>query len=269
MHWEKTIHIRITWRRIVGTLLAASTVANLIIAGAVYGADSDPPVFTHTLLPMTSSLTDAVTVSTSASAPSQPLAGTYIPGVILSETPTVTSTDTPTQISTDISTWRLCIRKFYWPRYRVLYGDTLFGIAYVTGSTVQELMSANCLSTNRIYIGQVLFVPRGIGDALTSAPTATPTPTSTETPSATLTATQTLTATYTDTPSSTPTATPTSTDTPSVTPTVSPTLTYTPSLTGTISQTSTYTFTPTPTVPLRITLTVSPGTGTTTVVGPN
>ena len=42
MHWEKKICIRITIRRIVGTVLAASAVANLIIVGAVFGADASP-----------------------------------------------------------------------------------------------------------------------------------------------------------------------------------------------------------------------------------
>ena len=100
MHWEKTIHIRITLRRIVGTILATSTVANLIIAGAAYGAASDPPALTQTLAQATSSLTSTVTVSTSASAASEPSAVTHIPGVTLTET----SGLTPTEIITATNT---------------------------------------------------------------------------------------------------------------------------------------------------------------------
>jgi hypothetical protein len=52
MHWEKRICIRITIRRIVGAILAASTVANVVIVGAVFGAESAPaaPTMTSTLI---------------------------------------------------------------------------------------------------------------------------------------------------------------------------------------------------------------------------
>ena len=39
MHWEKKICIRLTIRRIVVTILAASAVTNLVIVGVVFGAD--------------------------------------------------------------------------------------------------------------------------------------------------------------------------------------------------------------------------------------
>lgn len=223
MHWEKTIHIRITLRRIVGTILAASTVANLIIAGAVYGADSDPPAFTQTSVTAASSSTNTGTVSTSASTVQEPSpALTHSPGI--TETPGTTPTDTllPTQTSTDLPEWRLCIRKFYWPTYRVQYGDTLFRIASATGSTVRELMTANCLRNNRIYAGQVLYVPRPISNPLTSTPTPTQTPSPTNTPSPTTTDTPTVTYTATDTPTNTPTNTPSPTETFTATATDTP-----------------------------------------------
>ena len=40
MHGEKKICIRLTLRRIVGALMLASIAANLVIVGAVFGADS-------------------------------------------------------------------------------------------------------------------------------------------------------------------------------------------------------------------------------------
>jgi hypothetical protein len=48
MHWEKEIRIRITIRRIVIAILAASTVVNLMIVGAVFGAESPPAAPTVT-----------------------------------------------------------------------------------------------------------------------------------------------------------------------------------------------------------------------------
>ncbi len=46
-----------------------------------------------------------------------------------------------------------------WVVYYVQRGDTLFGIAQQVNSTVSQLKSANCLSSNNIRTGQKLFVP--------------------------------------------------------------------------------------------------------------
>lgn len=87
-----------------------------------------------------------------------------------------------------------------WPAHIVVYGDTLFNIAVRTGTTVESLKQANCLTSDMIFRGQPLRVPR-----LPPANTPTPTPTSSPTPSGTPTATNTPV-----TPSVTPaTATPT------------------------------------------------------------
>ena len=54
-----------------------------------------------------------------------------------------------------------CTLRTDWPTYVVRPGDTLFTIAQRTGSTVAELMTANCLTNpNIIYAGQRLYVPR-------------------------------------------------------------------------------------------------------------
>jgi LysM repeat protein len=224
MQWEKKICIRITLRRIVGTILAASTVANLIIVGAVYGADSAPPAPARTIVPITSVSTATVSAPVSTVRETSISAATYIASVTLTNTLGITPADTftPTQLPTDPPGWKLCIRKFYWPTYRVKYGDTLFRLASGSGATVEELISANCLRNSRIYVGQVLYVPRVISSTLTYTPTATQTPSATVTPSQT--STDTATATY----------TPRATDTPSFTPTYTPqTPTFTPTATST------------------------------------
>ena len=54
-----------------------------------------------------------------------------------------------------------CTPRTDWPVYTVKSGDTLFGIAQATGSTVAELTYANCLpNPNLIVTGQKLYVPR-------------------------------------------------------------------------------------------------------------
>jgi hypothetical protein len=48
-----------------------------------------------------------------------------------------------------------------WPVYTVVAGDTLGQIAQRTGTTIQQLTTANCLaSAELIYVGQKLYVPR-------------------------------------------------------------------------------------------------------------
>jgi LysM domain-containing protein len=223
MHWEKEIRVRITIRRIVIVILAASTVANLTIVGAVFGADSPPvtptttsasatPVSTITLLIPNSGATDEPTLT-------QQIPSVAVPTDTLAPAPTLTSTSSPI--------WIVCIKRFYWPSYRVQPGDSLFAIALTTGSSTQELMSANCLKSDQIYAGQLLYVPRLLSKLITptDAPTATVTPTNTvtNTPTDTPTTTATPSPTATDTPTATATQTPT--DSPTPTPTDTPTLT--------------------------------------------
>lgn len=223
MHWEKKICIRITWKRMVGTILAASTVANLAIAGAVFGADHPPapaetspsitPLSTSTFA-LPSATAGLPSVFTETRSPASPL--TDLPGV------TTTDTSTPTQTPIEVTQGPLCIKKFYWPTYRVKSGDTLSAIAAATHSTVEELMLANCLTSSRIFAGQVLYVPRLPISTITDTTTATATATETMSPTLTPTDTPTNTPTYTSSP--TLTHTPTAT-VPSVTPTSTLTLT--------------------------------------------
>ncbi|HZJ25163.1 MAG TPA: LysM peptidoglycan-binding domain-containing protein, partial [Anaerolineales bacterium] len=211
MHWEKKICIRITIRRIVVALLTASAVANLVIAGVAFGADSAPMVAS-----VTSTLT-APLVSTTTLTPTATTVG--VSTLDPSQTPVTTSTDTavPTETSVEQDIWIVCIKRFYWPTYRVQPGDTLFSLAAVVGTSVNELRSANCLANDQIHVGQQLYLPRVL--SITITPTLTDTPTDIQT--------STVTATDTPTPTDTATATATPTETPIPMPTDSPTPTPT------------------------------------------
>jgi LysM repeat protein len=46
-----------------------------------------------------------------------------------------------------------------WVIYYVQPGDTLYGIATMFGTTVNQLVNANCLNTTYVYSGQRLYVP--------------------------------------------------------------------------------------------------------------
>ena len=83
----------------------------------------------------------------------------------------------------------ICALPSNWSVYVVQPGDTLFKIAQRVNSTVSELQSANCLSSEYIHVGQKLLLP--YLPAPSSTPTAIPTtkpppsPTSTLVPTAT------------------------------------------------------------------------------------
>src|SRR5574341_25438 len=174
MHWEKKICFRITIRRIVGAIVAASTVANLIIVGAVVGSESPSVALTITPSP---SMTSVLATSFAPT-----LSFTYMTIAEATSTSTldITPTDTsrPTQTLTDTPISTPCIKRYDWPTYWIQQGNTLFLLASATGSTVQELMLANCLTTDLIYRGQLLHVPRLPIYTFTPTPTATQTSTS-------------------------------------------------------------------------------------------
>lgn len=58
-----------------------------------------------------------------------------------------------------------CSPRMAWPIYVVQAGDTLANIADLSGSSIPELTTANCLDDpNAIFEGQVLRLPRAIAD---------------------------------------------------------------------------------------------------------
>jgi LysM repeat protein len=70
-----------------------------------------------------------------------------------------------------------------WVSYVVRRGDTLFSLAIRTGTTVDRVLLANCLTfEDRIFYGTTLFLPRLPAVTSTPRPTSTPVPTSTPLP---------------------------------------------------------------------------------------
>lgn len=58
-----------------------------------------------------------------------------------------------------------CVAPVDWPEYTVQPGDTLTRIVDLTGSTIEELVAANCLENpDRLERGQTLRVPRLPGE---------------------------------------------------------------------------------------------------------
>ncbi len=64
--------------------------------------------------------------------------------------------------------------------YVVQQGDTLSGIAFMNGVTLNQLLAANPLLTSAsvIYPGQVIFLPASVIVTVTPSPTGTPAPSS-------------------------------------------------------------------------------------------
>ncbi len=88
-------------------------------------------------------------------------------------TATATTTLTPTPV---LPTPTSCGAPYGWVNYVVQPGDTLFRLSLMLGISQYQLQSANCLTGETIYAGQILrvpFIPR---------PTATRTPTPTNIP---------------------------------------------------------------------------------------
>lgn len=114
------------------------------------------PTFTPTPEP-TSTPTFTPTPTPSATPTSTPIA-----------TRTPTQTRTPTRTPSPSPT--TCVSApTGWITYLVRAGDTLSGLAAATGTALDELLAANCLSATALLIaGQPLFLPRA--PAVTSTP---------------------------------------------------------------------------------------------------
>lgn len=129
-----------------------------------------------------------------------------------------------------------------WTIYTVQRYDTLYSISVRTGTTVNQLKTANCLTSATIYVGQRLYVPYYPVSTNTPLP---PTLMPTLTPTVSITATATITPTV--TPTGLPTELPTNTPIPPtvISPISTPTPTNTP-----IPPTSTPTVAPTSVSPI-------------------
>jgi len=80
----------------------------------------------------------------------------------------------------------LCGPPQWWVRYQVQPGDTLGGLASNRGTTIDEILRANCRDSLDLLAGQLIFLPPGFQGgpsvplpqpSLTPLPTATPVPT--------------------------------------------------------------------------------------------
>ena len=166
MDKQKKMCCRITPRRVMGAILLATTAVNLVIVGAAFkvsfpGAVPTTPVAQTTTAVQT---TDPATMTffflTATEADITQI--TLIPPDAPTETATFRPTDTLTSTFTNtaLPSSTPCVPQYSWPIYYVQRGDTLSSLARATGSSVNELMLANCLPDPRINVGQRLYVPR-------------------------------------------------------------------------------------------------------------
>jgi LysM repeat protein len=86
--------------------------------------------------------------------------------------PPLSATDTPAA----------CGAPANWVAYIVQPGDTLFSIALSVGSSVDQLRTANCLTSDTIHTGQRLYVPRLPTPASPTLEPTNPPPPPTKTP---------------------------------------------------------------------------------------
>ncbi len=168
------------------------------------------------------------------------------PGLLESQTATVTETPIPTEVE--------CNLPDGWISFVVRSGDTLFSLADFLDVDINQLRQVNCLDSDVLAVGQVIFLPDYPVTAI-ATPTRTPTwtatiryYTATRTPTFTPTATRTrIPATNTFTPTFTNTPLPTSTHTLIPSNTALPTATRTETLVPTPTPTNTPIPTATPT----------------------
>lgn len=106
----------------------------------------------------------------------------FILASALPQQATVTATKNGLTPSVPTAAPTVCAFPLNWLIYIVQPGDTLTALAYATGTSVQQLLVANCQRDDRIYAGQQLFVPRLPAPAVTLVPPDTPTFTPTATP---------------------------------------------------------------------------------------
>ena len=172
MHKIRKICLRLTTHRILIAVLVISSAINVIIVGAAFGvtfqsaaassvsltSPTNPlmiPITGGTLVAFTPSQT-IVPTQTMSNTPSLTLTSTGT----FTQTPSATPTDTLTATFTHTLSITPCAPQYAWFIYIVQSGNTFSHIARITGSTVKELMQANCMMDTLIFPGQGLYVPR-------------------------------------------------------------------------------------------------------------
>lgn len=129
------------------------------------------------LLSIITTISLLISACTLSSPPATDSELTSIPTAIVAEQPTRTpissaSANTvtpntqaslPSNITTTNNGTVICNQETSWTTYTIAAGDTLFDIAQRSNSTVDTLVSANCLvDAGVISVGQVLYVPNPV-----------------------------------------------------------------------------------------------------------
>lgn len=105
----------------------------------------------------------SVTPAPTKTLSTKPIVTTQPDNAILSGTlnPSGDNTQTSNTPASPTETAPACTPRDNWIKYEIQRGDNLTRIANLTGSTVTELIAANCLENpNAIRAGQTLYVPR-------------------------------------------------------------------------------------------------------------
>lgn len=194
-------------------------------------ADPDPTATQLTIVPIPTAVDTQSPTATQPAEIETPLSATSTktPFAANTVTPIVDSSCEPSPLNG-------------WVLYNVRPGDSLFSLARSRGTTVNAIISANCLVDLDLDVGDRIWLPANLVVTLTPTPSATLLPTVTITPTITPTTSPTVSVTVTTT--NTPTMTPTPTET-GVTPSPSPTSTVEPTSAPTTTSTPTETAAPT------------------------
>lgn len=206
-----------------GVLLLAT---GFMVRRQLAAATSPLPTRTPTAVPQTPSATATIVMTTAVPAiapsvtatPSSTMTPTHTatarPSPTASQTPTPSITASP-MVQATATTIVACTRPTNWVTYTTQTGDTLFGLATATGTTVNAILQANCLENTILSIGQHLWLPYLPATPTTAETTPLPTTASTEpgptavsTPLATAAPTEPATATPPTLPTLTPPASP-------------------------------------------------------------
>ncbi len=92
--------------------------------------------------------------------PSATSTATRTPFPAHSATATTTRTTTPTRTPTpEAAAEEACQPPLDWKAYRVQRGDTLWFLSRLVGLRASKLRQANCLATNQLFVGQVIYLP--------------------------------------------------------------------------------------------------------------
>jgi LysM repeat protein len=149
-------------------ILLSIALLSLLVMACRLTARGGLPVATPTatlVLPTSAAAVEAsatITLTEIANSPTPTSAATTT-----SPTPSATSELTqPTEPAIlPAATPTPCPVRVEWPKYIVQQGDTLFQIAQKAGTTVEELVIANCfVDGDHIFVGQPLRVPPTLDD---------------------------------------------------------------------------------------------------------